>query len=152
MLGLRVNKEEATKKDEKIIIKMNILLHGTWLPATLDLLFHACLLALSHSGRHASTTVCTLLLCAWPIEGCSAVFAVRVRRYCGFRSLVRAFVVCAEEKQVQKRKLRGLCSLEAIWLLIAELMIQLSSPLQGEHLPSSHVHLAVGTPQCNYLD
>ena len=44
---------------------------------TLDLLFHACLLALSYSGRHERTTVCTMLLCAGPIEGCSAVLAVR---------------------------------------------------------------------------
>ena len=35
--------------------KHKILLHG-WLSATRDLLFHACLLALSHSGRHGRTT------------------------------------------------------------------------------------------------
>ena len=36
--------------------------------------------------------VCTLLpCCAGPIEGCSPVLAVR--RYCGFRNLVCAFVV-----------------------------------------------------------
>ena len=70
-----------------------MLVLGTWLVSatTPDLLFHACLLALSHSGRHESTTdstVCALLLCAGPIEGCSAVRAVR--RYYGFRSLVCA--------------------------------------------------------------
>ena len=32
-----------------------MLVHG-WLSATLDLLFHACLLALSHSGRHGRAT------------------------------------------------------------------------------------------------
>ena len=46
------------------------------------------------------------------------LFLGYVDRYCGFRSLVCAFAVCAEEeKQVQKQKLRGcLCSSEAIWL------------------------------------
>ena len=46
--------------------KHEILVHG-WLSATtLDLLFHACLLALSHSGRHGRTTVCMyLLLLLW---------------------------------------------------------------------------------------
>ena len=71
---------------------------------------------------------------------------------CGFRYLVRAFVVCAEEKkQVQEQKLRGLRSSEAIWL--AELMIHLTLTvsLQEDHLPSNHV-LAVGTPKCRDLD
>ena len=71
------------------------------------MLFHACLLALSHSGRHESTTaVCTLLLCAGPIEGCPAVPAVR-RNY-GFRSLVCASWCSEEEKQVKKQKVRCL--------------------------------------------
>ena len=78
----------------------------TWLSATLYLLFHACLLALSHSGRHERITACTLLLCAGPIEGCSAVLAVR--RYYGFRSLVCASWCSEKEKQVQKEKLRCL--------------------------------------------
>ena len=100
-----------------------MLVLGTWLvSATPDLLFHACLLALSHSGRHESTTVCTLLLFAGQTEGYSAVLAVR-RNY-GFRSLVCASWCSEEEKQVQKQKLRCLCSLEAI--LLAELMIQLA--------------------------
>ena len=43
--------------------------------------------------------VCTLLLCAGPIEGCSAVLAVRV----GCRSLICAVVVCAEEKKQVKK-------------------------------------------------
>ena len=126
-----------------------ILVVGTWLvSATLDLLFHACLLALSHSGRHESTTVCTLLLCAGPVESCSAVLAVR--RYYGFRSLVCACWCSEEEKQVQKQKLHCLCSLEAI--LLAELMIQLALSPKEEHLPSNRVHLAVGTPRCHDLD
>ena len=54
-----------------------------------------CLLALSHSGRHQRTAVCTLLLCAGPIAGCSVVLAVR--RYWCYRSLICAFVVCAEQ-------------------------------------------------------
>ena len=61
----------------------------------LDLPFLACLLALSHSGRHERTALCSLLLCAGPIAGRSAV--LEVRRYCGYRSLVYAFVVCTEE-------------------------------------------------------
>ena len=66
-------------------------------------------LSLSHSGRHERTAVCGLLLCVGPIAGCSAVLAVR--RYCGYRSLVCAFVVCAEEagsktKKKEKRKKR----------------------------------------------
>ena len=62
--------------------------------ATFNLLFQACLLALSYSGRYELTTVCTLLLCAGPIEGCSAVLAVR--KYCGFRSWVYK---CAQKKK-----------------------------------------------------
>ena len=44
------------------------------------------------------------------------------------------------------------CSSEAIWL--AELMIQLALTVssQEEHLPNSHVHVAVGTPQGHDLD
>ena len=63
----------------------------------LDLLFHACLLALSHSGRHESTTVCTLLLCAGPIEGCSAVRAVR-RYYVAFGA---SFVLLGVQKKTK---------------------------------------------------
>ena len=43
-----------------------MLVHG-WLSATLDLLFHACLLALSHSGRHGRTTVCTSCYCYYGV-------------------------------------------------------------------------------------
>ena len=43
---------------------------------------------------------------AGPIEGCSAVLAVR--RYYDFRSLVCASWCSEEEKQVQKQKLRCL--------------------------------------------
>ena len=60
------------------------------------------MLALSHPGRHQRDAVCTLLLCAGPIEGCSAVLGVC--RYCGFRSLVCVFVVCAEEEAGQVEK------------------------------------------------
>ena len=58
--------------------------------------------------------VCTLLLCAGPIEGCSAVLAVR--RYYDFRSLVCASWCSEEEKHVQNQTLRCLCSLDAISL------------------------------------
>ena len=95
-------------------------LGNTWLALPCLL---ACVVAL-WTTRTYYCKICTLILCAGPIEGCSAVLAVRT--YCGFQSLVCAFVVCAKEKkQVQKQKLRGgLCSSEAIWL--AELMIQLA--------------------------
>ena len=96
------------------------------------------------------TKILLYVLCcsAGPIEGCSAVLAVR--RYYGFRSLVCASWCSGEEKQVQKQKLRCLCSLEAI--LLAELIQLLQRRLHEEHLPSSDVHLAVGTPQCHDLD
>ena len=120
---LRIHKASKRKKRD---IKNWILVLGTWLvSAAPDLLFHAYLLALLHSGRHESTTVCFLLLCAGPIEGCSAVHVLAVRRYYGFRSLVCASW-CSEQKKVQKQKLRCLCSLEVI--LLAELMIQLALP------------------------
>ena len=56
-MNIRVLKNEdgTTKKEEKK--KHIIVVHG-WLSATtLDLLFHACLLVLSHSGRHGRTTL-----------------------------------------------------------------------------------------------
>ena len=44
-----------------------MLVHG-WLSATLDLLFHACLLVLSHSGRHGHTTaVCACRSCYYGV-------------------------------------------------------------------------------------
>ena len=54
--------------------KNKILVHG-WLSATLDLLFHACLLALSPSGRHGRTTAAViimvlLLYCGWLLCCC----------------------------------------------------------------------------------
>ena len=98
-----------------------MLVIGTWLvSATPDLLFHACLLALSHSGRHESTLCCS-------VQGRLKAVLLCLRyvlRYYGFRSLVCASW-CSGEKLVQKQKLRCLCSLEAM-LLVAELMIQLA--------------------------
>ena len=120
-----------------------------WLSATRDFLFYACLLALSHSGRHERTTLCTSLLCAGPIEGCSGVLAVR--GYYGFRSLVCASWCSEEEKHVQKQKLRCLCSLEGHIASRADDTARFQF-LREEHLPSTHVHLAVGTPQCHDLD
>ena len=93
----RINKEETTKKEEKK--KHEILVQ--WLSATLDLLLHAYLLALSHSGRHErtvnTTAVRTLLLCAWPIEGCSAVLAVRTVDTAAM-AFGAWFVLCPEEE------------------------------------------------------
>ena len=97
LLALRTDKEAAFKEDKK---KHKILLQ--WFSATCGLLFHARLLALLHFGRHERTIVWTLLLCGGPIEGCSLVLAVR--RHFGFRSLVCACVVCAEEKKTKKAK------------------------------------------------
>ena len=64
--------------------------------------------------------------------------------------------LCTQQKKsrFKNEKLRGcLCSSEAI-IWVAELMIQLALTvsLLEEHFPSSHVHLAVGTPQCHDLD
>ena len=86
-LSLRINKDgttntqltviggwlyvlQNTKTEQQEEEKHKILVHG-WLSATtLDLLFHACLLALCHSRRHGRTTlyvpaavVMVLLLC-----------------------------------------------------------------------------------------
>ena len=69
------------------------------LTATLDLLFHAYLLALSHSGRHERTTVCTSLLCAGPIEGCSAVLAVRTVDTAAVASELGLSVLCPQKKK-----------------------------------------------------
>ena len=66
--------EDGTRMRKKNPIKYS-LVHG-WLSATtLDLLFHACLLALSRSGRHERTTytmyvpaaviMVLLLYCGW---------------------------------------------------------------------------------------
>ena len=88
-------------------MKFWILVLCTWLvSATPGLLFRACLLALSHCGRHESGTACTLLLSAGPIEGCSAVLAVR--RYYNYRSLVCTTWCSEQEWQVYKQKLRCL--------------------------------------------
>ena len=43
--------------------KRNKILEHGWLSAKLDLLFHACLLALSHCGRHGRITECTCCCC-----------------------------------------------------------------------------------------
>ena len=78
-----------------------------WLSATLDLLFFVYLLALSHSGRHERTTACTLLLCAGPIGGCSAVLAVRTVDTAA--AAFGAWYVCAHKKRKfkNKKKVRG---------------------------------------------
>ena len=55
--------------------------------------------------------LCTLMLRAGPIEGCSAVLAVR--RYCAFGAWFVPSWYSEEKKQVQKQKLLCLCSLEA---------------------------------------
>ena len=53
LLALRIDKEYTTFNEEKNIHEMLV----QRLSATLGLLFHACLLALPHSGRHERTTV-----------------------------------------------------------------------------------------------
>ena len=75
-----------------------VTIGNTWLALV-------CLLALSNSGRHERTAERSLLLCAGPIAGCFAVLAVR-RYCCGFRWLVCASMVCAEEAG-SKTELRG---------------------------------------------
>ena len=58
---------------------------------------------MSHSGRHERTTVCTLLLCAGPIEGCSAVLAVRTVDTAAAVAF-GAWFVCAQKKSKFKNK------------------------------------------------
>ena len=101
------------------------------------------LLALSHSGQHERTIVCTLLLCVGPIEGCSAVLAVRTVDAAAVA--FGACLCCSHErrKAISKTKLRG-CLFRAD--------DDTASSLREEHPPSSHVHLAVRTPQCHDLD
>ena len=88
------------KRSIKYLYKYMVALGNTWLALV-------CLLALLHSGRHELTAVCAFLLCAGLIAGCSAVLAVR--RYCGYRSLVCAFVVCAEEAGSRSKLERKKC-------------------------------------------
>ena len=54
------------------------------------------------SGRHERAALCTLLLCAGPIAGCSAVLAVG--RCCGYRSLVCALAVCTKQKKKKEER------------------------------------------------
>ena len=56
-----------------------------------------------------------------------------------------AWFVCAQKKSKfkNKKKLRG---------CLLRVDIAINSSLHEEHLPSSHVHLAVGTPRCRALD
>ena len=49
LVGFTYRQKKTKKKKRKINIKYS---YNTWLWATLVLLFHACLLALSHSGPH----------------------------------------------------------------------------------------------------
>ena len=107
MLPLRIDKEETTinekkKKKKKLVQRLSATRFG--------LLLHACLLALSYSGRHERTTVSTLLLCTGQIEVYSLVLAVR-----GYCVAFGAWFVpswCAQKKsRFKKQKLCGcLCS------------------------------------------
>ena len=117
------------------------------------MLFHACLLALSHSGRHERTTAVCILLPAVQGRWKAVLLCLRYVDNVAFGAwFVPSW--CAQKKsRFKHQKLRGcLCSSEAIWL--AELMIQLALTVssQEEHLPNSHVHVAVGTPQGHDLD
>ena len=98
------------------------------------------------------TKVLLYVLCC-SVQGRLKAVLLRLRYVdsMAFGALVCASWCSEEEKQVQKQNLRCLCSLEAILLLTAELMIKASS-LQEEHLPRNHVYLAVGTPQCLDFD
>ena len=87
-------------------------------------------------------TVCTLLLCAGPIEGCSAALAVRTVDAAAVA--FGACLCCAYERRKASSKTK------TSWLFRAA--DDTASSLQEAHLPSSHVHLAVGTPQCHDLD
>ena len=103
LLALRIDKKQTTFEEEKK--KQNN--RTNWLSATLCSFFYAPLLALSHSGRHERTTACTLLLCAGPIGGCSAVLAVRTVDTAA--AAFGAWYVCAHKKRKfkNKKKVRG---------------------------------------------
>ena len=83
-----------------------------------------------------------MLLCAGPIEGYPAVLAVRTVDTAAVA--FGAWFVCAQKKS----KFKNNKNLRACFLRVDDT----ASSLQEEHLPSSHVHLAVGTPQCHDLD
>ena len=82
MVGFTYTGIFLTKAEQQISNEENkkhqILVHG-WLSATLDLLFHTCLLALSPSGRHGriAAAVCTCCCCHY------GVLAVHIAVGCG---------------------------------------------------------------------
>ena len=125
-------------------------MHG-WLSATLDLLFHAYLLAMSRSGRHERTTVCTLLLRAGPIKGCSAVLAVRTVDTGAVA--FGAWFVCAQKKSKFKNKTKNfvvVCSelmIQLLWLSPRRAPPQPSqAPARGWHSPVPWLGLRRATP------
>ena len=88
-----------------------------------------------------------VLLCGGPIEGCSAVLAVR--RY---TVTFGAWVVpswCTQKKEVQKQNLNFVVVFLGGHLTSRADDTALTVSFQEKDLPSSHIHLAVGTPQCH---
>ena len=94
--------------------------------------------------RQLYSGVCILLLCAGPIEGCSAVLAVRTVDTAAVA--FRAWFVCAQKKSKYKNKTKNFV------VVSSELMIQLALSKKSTSPAVIHVHLAVGTPQCHDLD
>ena len=89
------NKEEEKKQNTCLYYSYMVALGNTWLYSCLL----GCVVAL--------WSICTLLICAGPVAGYSAVLAVR--RYCGYRSLICAFVLWAEagSKAKQEKEKKG---------------------------------------------
>ena len=81
------------KNEEK---KKHILVHG-WLSVKLDMLFHACLLALSHSGRHGRTYYSMYLLLYVLLWCCGCIAGG-----CGVATLL-LLPLCT--KKLKKRKI-----------------------------------------------
>ena len=108
----------------------------------------ACVAALWSTRKQY---VCTLLLRAGPIAGCSAVLAVR--RYCSvaFGTWFVPSWCSGEEKQV-KNKSFVVCYSFLRGHMASRADDTASFCLQEEHLPSSHVYFAVGTLHCHDLD
>ena len=106
------------------------------------LLYDVCFAALCR-------TIWRLFFCAW-----GTYFEVDTRTVAIGACFVPSW--CVQKKSRFKNKnFVVVCVLRGPYIWLEELMIQLALTavtLQEEHLPSCHVHFAVGTPQCHHLD
>ena len=102
-------RDGTTKRSNEENKKHKILVHG-WLSATFDLLFRACLLALSPSGRHGRTTaaVCTCCCCCYGVVAVLRLVVVLPRCYyccsCAREELKKQTHIYAEKTRTRKYK------------------------------------------------